>query len=133
MFRGKFPVGSRVKGKVTSITDYGAFVQLEEGVEGLVHVSEMSWTKKVRHPSKILSVGDEVEVIVIETDMAQKRISLGLKQTTPNPWDTIGERYPVGRRSRAGSKISPSLESSSGSMRGLTDWSTSPICHGPNT
>jgi small subunit ribosomal protein S1 len=87
-----------VKGKVTSITDYGAFVQIEEGVEGLVHVSEMSWTKKVRHPSKILSVGDEVEVIVIETDMAQKRISLGLKQTTPNPWDTIGERYPVGTK-----------------------------------
>jgi small subunit ribosomal protein S1 len=95
---GKFPVSSRVKGKVTSITDYGAFVQLEEGVEGLVHVSEMSWTKKVRHPSKILSVGDEVEVIVLETDMTQKRISLGLKQTTPNPWDTIGERYPVGTK-----------------------------------
>jgi len=94
----KYPVGARVKGKVTSITDYGAFVQLEEGVEGLVHVSEMSWTKKVRHPSKILSVGDEVEVMVLEVDLEHKRISLGLKQTSPNPWDTIGERYPVGTK-----------------------------------
>ncbi len=94
----KFPVGSRVKGKVTSITDYGAFVQLQEGVEGLVHISEMSWTKRVKHPSKILSVGDEVEIKVLEVDPAQKRISLGLKQTTPNPWDTIGERYPVGTK-----------------------------------
>ncbi len=94
----KYPVGTRVKGKVTSITDYGAFVQLQEGVEGLVHVSEMSWTKRVRHPSKILSVGDEVEVMVLDLDTAQKRISLGLKQTTPNPWDTIAERYPVGTK-----------------------------------
>ncbi len=94
----KYPVGTRVKGKVTSITDYGAFVQLQEGVEGLVHVSEMSWTKRVRHPSKILSVGDEVEVMVLDLDTAQKRISLGLKQTTPNPWDTIAERYPIGTK-----------------------------------
>jgi small subunit ribosomal protein S1 len=94
----KFPVGARVKGKVTSITDYGAFVQLQEGVEGLVHVSEMSWTKRVRHPSKILSVGDEVEVMVLDADQGQKRISLGLKQTTLNPWDTIAERYPVGTK-----------------------------------
>ena len=94
----KFPVGSRVKGKVTSITDYGAFVQLLEGVEGLVHVSEMAWTKRVRHPSKILSAGDEVEVMVLDVDSNQKRISLGLKQTSPNPWDTIAERYPVGTK-----------------------------------
>ncbi|NWF55555.1 MAG: 30S ribosomal protein S1 [Syntrophaceae bacterium] len=94
----KFPVGSRVKGKVTSITDYGAFVQLLDGVEGLVHVSEMAWTKRVRHPSKILSAGDEVEVMVLDVDPNQKRISLGLKQTSPNPWDTIAERYPVGTK-----------------------------------
>ncbi|MBI4495388.1 MAG: 30S ribosomal protein S1, partial [Deltaproteobacteria bacterium] len=94
----KFPVGSRLKGKVVSITDYGAFIQLQEGVEGLVHVSEMSWTKRVRHPSKILSVGDEVEVMVLDVDANQKRISLGLKQVTPNPWDTIAERYPVGTK-----------------------------------
>jgi small subunit ribosomal protein S1 len=91
-------VGSRVKGKVTSITDYGAFVQLLDGVEGLVHVSEMAWTKRVRHPSKILSVGDEVEVMVLDVDPNQKRISLGLKQTSANPWDTISERYPVGTK-----------------------------------
>jgi small subunit ribosomal protein S1 len=94
----RYPLHARVKGKVTSITDYGAFVQLQEGVEGLVHVSEMSWTKKVKHPSKVLSVGDEVEVIVLEVDPAQKRISLGLKQTTPNPWDSIAEHYPVGTK-----------------------------------
>jgi len=94
----KFAVGTRVKGKVTSITDYGAFVQLQEGVEGLVHISEMSWTKKVRHPSKLLSMGDEVEVMVLDVDQAPKRISLGLKQTSPNPWDTIAERYPVGTK-----------------------------------
>jgi small subunit ribosomal protein S1 len=94
----KFPQGSRVKGKVTSITDYGAFVQLLDGVEGLVHVSEMAWTKRVRHPSKILSVGDEVEVMVLDVDPNQKRISLGLKQTSANPWDTIAERYPVGTK-----------------------------------
>ncbi len=94
----KFSVGSRVKGKVTSMTDYGAFVELLGGVEGLVHVSEMSWTKRVRHPSKILSVGDEVEVMVLDVDLAQKRISLGLKQTNPNPWDSIAERYPVGTK-----------------------------------
>lgn len=94
----KFPIGTRVKGKVMSLTDYGAFVQLEEGVEGLVHVSEMSWTKRVKHPSKILSVGDEVEVMVLDVDQAQKRISLGLKQTSRNPWDTVAERYPVGTK-----------------------------------
>ena len=95
---GRFPVGTRVKGTVTSITDYGAFIQLAEGVEGLVHISEMAWTKRVRHPSKVLSVGDEVEVMVLDVDPSQKRISLGLKQTTANPWDTIAERYPVGTK-----------------------------------
>ncbi len=94
----KFPAGSRVKGKVTSITDYGAFVQLQDGVEGLVHISEMSWTKRIKHPSKILSVGDEVEIMVLEVEPTQKRISLGLKQTISNPWDTIAERYPVGTK-----------------------------------
>ncbi|MEW5910528.1 MAG: 30S ribosomal protein S1 [Thermodesulfobacteriota bacterium] len=94
----QFPVGAKLKGKVTSITDYGAFVQLRDGVEGLVHVSEMSWTKRIKHPSKILSVGDEVEVMVLDVDQGQKRISLGLKQTSPNPWDTIAERYPVGTK-----------------------------------
>ena len=92
----RYPVDSRVRGKVVSLTDYGAFVELEHGVEGLVHVSEMSWTQKVKHPSKVMSVGDEVEAQVLSLDPASKRISLGIKQVAPNPWHTISERYPVG-------------------------------------
>ena len=92
----KYPVNTHVKGRVVSLTDYGAFVEIEEGVEGLIHVSEMSWTKKIRHPSKILSVGDEVEAIVLSINPDNKRISLGMKQLEPNPWDVIAEKYPVG-------------------------------------
>ncbi len=92
----KYPVDSRVQGKVVSLTNYGAFVELEEGVEGLVHVSEMSWTKHVRHPSQMVSVGDTVEAVVLKVDPEAKRISLGLKQVEPNPWDLVEERYPVG-------------------------------------
>ena len=92
----KYPVGSRVTGKVTNITDYGAFIELEDGVEGLVHVSEMSWTKKNVHPSKIVNVGDEVEVQVLDVNPERRRISLGLKQTQENPWDTIEQKYPRG-------------------------------------
>ncbi len=90
----KYPVDSKVKGKVVSITDYGAFVELERGVEGLIHISEMSWTKHVRHPSKIVSVGDEVEVMVLKIDPENEKISLGLKQTEPDPWQTLAEKYP---------------------------------------
>jgi len=92
----KYPVGSRVKSKVVSLTDYGAFVELEHGVEGLVHVSEMSWTQKVKHPSKVVAVGDIVEAQVLSTDAAGKRISLGMKQIDPNPWHSIGDRYKIG-------------------------------------
>ncbi|NLI83215.1 MAG: 30S ribosomal protein S1 [Deltaproteobacteria bacterium] len=92
----KYPVGTQVKGKVVSLTDYGAFVEIEEGVEGLIHVSEMSWTKKIRHPSKILSVGDQVEAVVLSINPESKRISLGMKQLEPNPWDVIAQKYPVG-------------------------------------
>ncbi len=92
----KYPVGTRVKGKVVSITDYGAFVEIEKGIEGLIHVSEMSWTKKIRHPSKIVSVGDEVEAVVLNIDAENRRISLGMKQIEPNPWDIVAEKYPVG-------------------------------------
>lgn len=91
-----YPVGKKVKGKVVSLTDYGAFVEIEPGVEGLVHVSEMSWTKRVKHPSKIVNVGDDVEAVVLDIDLPQKRISLGMKQVEPNPWTQIAERYPVG-------------------------------------
>ncbi len=94
----KYPAGTRAQGRVVSLTDYGAFIELEEGVEGLIHVSEMSWTKKVKHPSKILSVGDQIECMVLDVDENNKRISLGLKQIEPNPWDVIEERYPVGSR-----------------------------------
>ncbi|MGQ9921245.1 MAG: 30S ribosomal protein S1, partial [Desulfobacca sp.] len=92
----KYPVGQRVQGKVVSLTDYGAFVELEPGVEGLIHVSEMSWTKKVRHPSKIVAIGDIVEAQVLDIDTAKKRISLSMKHVEPNPWDVIGEKYPEG-------------------------------------
>jgi small subunit ribosomal protein S1 len=92
----RYPVGQRVQGKVVSLTDYGAFVELEPGVEGLIHVSEMSWTKKVRHPSKIVSVGDLVESEVLDIDIEKKRISLSMKHVEPNPWDVIGEKYPEG-------------------------------------
>ncbi len=92
----KYPVGTQVRGRVVSLTDYGAFVEIEQGVEGLVHVSEMSWTKKIRHPSKILSVGDELEAVVLSINPESKRISLGMKQLEANPWDVIAEKYPVG-------------------------------------
>jgi small subunit ribosomal protein S1 len=91
-----YPVGSRVTGKVVILTDYGAFVELEEGIEGLIHVSEMSWTRKIRHPSKVVSVGDAVEAVVLDIKPDNRRISLGMKQVTPNPWDVIAEKYPVG-------------------------------------
>ena len=92
----KFPVGTRFKGRVTNITDYGAFVQLEPGIEGLIHVSEMSWTKKNVHPGKIVSTSQEVEVQVLEVDPVKRRISLGLKQTMRNPWEVFVEKYPPG-------------------------------------
>ncbi|MBN2608188.1 MAG: 30S ribosomal protein S1, partial [Candidatus Fermentibacteraceae bacterium] len=92
----RYPVDSIATGKVASITDYGAFVELEPGVEGLVHISEMSWTKHIRHPSRVLTVGDEIEVMILNVDEEEKKISLGLKQTLDNPWDSIEERYPVG-------------------------------------
>jgi small subunit ribosomal protein S1 len=92
----QYTVGAKIKGRVVSLADYGAFVEIEEGIEGLVHVSEMSWTRKVRHPSQIVKVGDEIEAMVMNIDTGNKRISLGLKQVEPNPWDVIGQRYPVG-------------------------------------
>ncbi|MFO7643269.1 MAG: 30S ribosomal protein S1 [Desulfosarcina sp.] len=92
----KYPIGSRISGKVVSLTDYGAFVELEEGIEGLIHVSEMSWTRKVRHPSKVVSVGEIVDALVLDIKPDNRRISLGMKQAAPNPWDVISDKYPVG-------------------------------------
>ncbi len=94
----RYQVGSRVTGKVVSITDYGAFVELEKGVEGLIHISEMSWTRHVRHPSKVLAIGDTVEAVVLKVDEENEKISLGLKQTEPDPWLTLDEKYPVGTK-----------------------------------
>jgi small subunit ribosomal protein S1 len=94
----RYPVGARIRGRVVSITDYGAFVELEKGVEGLIHISEMSWTKHVKHPSKILTVNHDVEAIVLRVDKDNQKISLGLKQTEPDPWTMIERKYPVGTR-----------------------------------
>jgi small subunit ribosomal protein S1 len=92
----KYPIGAKVKGRVTNISDYGAFVELEDGIEGLVHVSEMSWTKKNVHPGKILSTSEEIQVQVLEVDPSKRRISLGLKQVQQNPWDSFKEKHPTG-------------------------------------
>ncbi|MEB2284022.1 MAG: 30S ribosomal protein S1 [Polyangiaceae bacterium UTPRO1] len=94
----RFAPGMKVKGKVVSLTDYGAFVELEKGVEGLIHVSEMSWTRRVSHPSKVLNPGDDVDVVVLDVDPANRRISLGLKQAEPNPWEMVKINHPVGSR-----------------------------------
>jgi small subunit ribosomal protein S1 len=105
----RYPMGAKVSGKIVSLTNYGAFVELEPGVEGLVHVSEMSWTRRVRHPSKLVNVGDPVEVMVLEVNKATKRISLGMKQVESDPWATITERYQPGMRVQ-------------GKVRNLTDF-----------
>ncbi len=96
----KYPIGKRIQGKVVSLTDYGAFLELEPGIEGLVHVSEMSWTKRVKHPSKVVSVGDAVDSVVLDIDEGNRKISLGMKQIEPNPWSLIEEKYPVGTHVR---------------------------------
>jgi small subunit ribosomal protein S1 len=105
----RYAIGTRVKGKVASVTDYGAFIELEPGVEGLVHVTEMSWSKRVKHPSKLVGPGQEVEAVVLEVDQHNRRISLGIKQIEPNPWDTIAARYGIGTRVK-------------GRVRNLTDF-----------
>jgi len=92
----QYAIGTKLVGRVVSLADYGAFIEVEEGIEGLVHVSEMSWARKIRHPSQIVKVDDEVEAVVLSIDAANKRISLGMKQVEPNPWDIIGDKYPVG-------------------------------------
>ena len=104
-----YPIGSRIHGRVSSVTDYGAFVELEPGIEGLVHISEMSWSKRIKHPKNLVRKGDEIEVQVLDIDPEERRISLGLKQLQPNPWDSIGERFQVGDKVR-------------GQVRNLTDF-----------
>jgi small subunit ribosomal protein S1 len=104
-----YPVQTRVKGRVVSLTDYGAFIELEQGIEGLIHISEMSWTRRVKHPSKVVAIGDSVEAVVLDIDSKNKRISLGMKQIEPNPWQQLREKYPVGSRI-------------SGKIRNITDF-----------
>ena len=105
----RLPLNARIRGKVVSLTDYGAFVEIERGIEGLIHVSEMSWTKRVTHPSKVLEVGQEVEVQVLDIDPTNRRVSLGLKQTEPNPWELVRINHPVGSKIR-------------GKIRSITDF-----------
>ena len=94
----KYPVGTKVKGEVVNVMTYGAFVKLEDGIEGLVHISEMSWTKRVNHPSELVNIGDEAEVVVLGINTDKQEISLGMKQTQPNPWDNVTDKYPVGTK-----------------------------------
>jgi small subunit ribosomal protein S1 len=105
----KYPVGTRITGEVVNVLSYGAFVKLEDGIEGLVHISEMSWTRRVNHPSELVSIGDEVEVMVLGINEEKQEISLGMKQTQANPWDNVVEKYPVG-------------EKVSGTVRNLTNY-----------
>ena len=92
----RYPIGAHVSGRVISVTDYGAFIELEQGIEGLVHVSEMTWSKRMKHPSKMVNVGDQVEAVVLNVNPTDRRISLGLKQLESNPWETLHEKFPVG-------------------------------------
>ncbi len=94
----RYPIGKRIQGKVVSLAEYGAFLELEPGIEGLIHVSEMSWTKRIKHPSKVVNVGDDVEAVVLDVDERDRKISLGMKQIEPNPWSVIEEKYPVGTK-----------------------------------
>ena len=92
----RYPLQSRVAGRVVSVTDYGAFVELEPGVEGLIHISEMTWSRRMKHPAKIVKIGDEVEAIVLDIKPRDRRISLGIKQLEADPWTTVAERYSIG-------------------------------------
>src|ERR1700744_3096190 len=92
----RYPIGARVRGRVLSVTDYGAFVELEQGIEGLVHLSEMTWSKRLKHPSKLVKPGDEVDIVILSVNPADRRISLGMKQLLENPWENLTERYPIG-------------------------------------
>ena len=122
----KYPVGTRVIGEVVNVMSYGAFVKLEEGIEGLVHISEMSWTKRINHPSELVNIGDKIEVVVLGINKDKQEISLGMKQTQVNPWD----RSPASTRrapwSRAPSGTSPTTGRSSRSKRASTASCTSP-------
>ncbi len=116
---------------MTKLTDFGAFIEIEEGIEGLAHISELSWVRKVKHPKEVLKVGDVVETKILGYDIQQGKLSLGLKQVLPNPWDDIDQRYPVGMRLTRRVKTSPASRLSSRSRRASTACCTSTTCPGP--
>ena len=126
----RYPTGTRLFGKVTNLTDYGAFVEVEQGIEGLVHVSEMDWTNKNVHPSKVVQLGDEVEVMILEIDEERRRISLGMKQCLPNPWDEFAINFKKGDASRGRSSRSPISACSSDCRAASTAWCTCRTCPG---
>ena len=104
--KNRYHIGDNVKGTVTKLTDFGAFIEIEEGIEGLAHISELSWTKRVNHPKEVLSIGDDVDVKILAFNLDEGRISLGLKQVLPNPWDNLDEKYPVGMTLKKGNQKS---------------------------
>src|SRR5690606_24278681 len=104
----KYPIGSVIRGQVKNVTDFGVFVGVEEGIDGLVHISDMSWTKHVKHPSDVFKKGDEVEAVVVRIDVENERFSLGLKQLHQDPWSTLTERFPIG--SRAAGKVTKTTD-----------------------
>jgi small subunit ribosomal protein S1 len=126
------PPGSKVIGRVMSITDYGAFVEIEPGVEGLIHISEMTWSRRMKHPSKVVKVGDQVEAVVIEVKSKERRVSLGIKQLEADPWTTVADRYAIGSvvegRVRKLTDFGAFIEIE----EGIDGWCTSPIFRGPS-
>ena len=127
-----YPPQTHVVGRVVSVTDYGAFVELEAGVEGLIHISEMTWSRRMKHPGKLVKVGDQVEAVVLnEVKPRERRISLGIKQLEADPWTTVANRYSVGSVVEGRVRNSPISERLSRSKRASMGWFISRICHGP--
>ena len=128
----RYPQGARVIGRVVSVTDYGAFVELEPGVEGLIHISEMTWSRRMKHPSKVVKVGDQVESVVLDVKPRDRRVSLGIKQLEADPWTTVADRYCPARWWKAACASSPISARSSRLKKASTGWFTFPICPGPS-
>ena len=128
----RYPVKSRVVGRVVSVTDYGAFVELEPGVEGLIHISEMTWCRRMKHPSKVVKVGDQVEAVVLDVKPKDRRISLGIKQLEADPWTTVADRYAIGSVVEGRVRKLTISARSSRSRKASTGWCTFPTSPGPS-
>jgi small subunit ribosomal protein S1 len=126
----KYPVGTKVNGKVVSLADYGAFVEIEKGIEGLIHISEMSWTQHIKHPSQVVSMGQMLEAVILSLDKENKKLSLGIKQLEPDPWLSLTKKYPVGSRHKGVVRNLTNLACLWSWNRELMDLSISPISHG---